>query len=103
MIPKSDNLGSVDRRVSVEDRAVLNGHRGGILWFTGLSGAGKSTLAVELERQIFARGQQVTLLDGDNVRQGLNADPGFSPSDRAETSGASERWRRYSRKPAWSS
>jgi adenylyl-sulfate kinase len=84
MIPKSDNLGSVSRRVTIDDRAAINGHRGGILWFTGLSGAGKSTLAVELERQLFARSQQVTLLDGDQVRKGLSADLGFSPEDRTE-------------------
>ena len=61
-----------------------NGHRGGILWFTGLSGAGKTTLAVELERRLFAKGYQTFLLDGDNVRQGLNADLGFAPQERAE-------------------
>ena len=82
--PKAANLFSVHHRVSVEDRARLNGHRGAILWFTGLSGAGKSTLAVELERRLFAKGYQSFLLDGDNVRQGLNADLGFSPQDRAE-------------------
>ena len=62
----------------------MNGHAGGILWFTGLSGAGKSTLAVELERMLFAKGYQVFLLDGDNVRRGLNADLGFSPEERSE-------------------
>ncbi len=51
---------------------------------TGLSGAGKSTLAVELERVLFAKGYQVAVLDGDNVRYGLNADLGFSPTDRVE-------------------
>lgn len=75
---------TVQHRVLGQDRAQLNGHRGGILWFTGLSGAGKSTLAVELERVLFAKGFQVFLLDGDNVRQGLSADLGFSPQDRAE-------------------
>jgi bifunctional enzyme CysN/CysC len=82
--PKAANLFWVQHRVSAEDRARLNGHRGAILWFTGLSGAGKSTLAVELERRLFAKGYQSFLLDGDNVRQGLNADLGFSPQDRAE-------------------
>ncbi len=71
-------------RVAAEDRAKLNGHRGAILWFTGLSGAGKTTLAVELERRLFAKGYQTFLLDGDNVRQGLCADLGFSPQERAE-------------------
>jgi bifunctional enzyme CysN/CysC len=78
------HLFSVQHRVAAEDRAGLNGHRGAILWFTGLSGAGKSTLAVELERRLFAKGYQSFLLDGDNVRQGLNADLGFSPQDRTE-------------------
>jgi bifunctional enzyme CysN/CysC len=82
--PKSDNLFAVEHRVATLDRARRNGHRGAILWFTGLSGAGKSTLAVELERLLFAKGHQVFLLDGDNVRRGLNADLGFSPEDRAE-------------------
>jgi bifunctional enzyme CysN/CysC len=84
MKPKSANLGTVEHRVGEEDRARRNGHRGGILWFTGLSGAGKSTLAVELERALFEKGFQVALLDGDNVRKGLSADLGFSPGDRAE-------------------
>jgi bifunctional enzyme CysN/CysC len=84
LAPKSTNLVTVQHRVLAGDRAKFNGHHGGILWFTGLSGAGKSTLAVELERLLFAKGYQVTLLDGDNVRQGLSADLGFSPEDRVE-------------------
>ena len=82
--PKGTNLFHVSHRVAPEDRARMNGHRGGILWFTGLSGAGKSTLAVELERRLFAKGYQTFLLDGDNARQGLNADLGFTPQERAE-------------------
>jgi bifunctional enzyme CysN/CysC len=82
--PKAANLFSVRHRISRDDRARLSGHRGGILWFTGLSGSGKSTLAVELERVLHAKGYQVFLLDGDNVRQGLCADLGFSPQDRTE-------------------
>jgi bifunctional enzyme CysN/CysC len=54
------------------------------MWFTGLSGAGKSTLAMEVEQRLFAKGYQVYVLDGDNVRRGLNANLGFSPDDRAE-------------------
>jgi bifunctional enzyme CysN/CysC len=84
MEPKSSNLGAVEHRVREDDRTRRNGHRGGILWFTGLSGAGKSTLAVELERALFEKGFQVMLLDGDNVRKGLSADLGFSPEDRTE-------------------
>ena len=82
--PKGTNLFHVSHRVAPEDRARMNGHRGGILWFTGLSGAGKSTLAVELERRLFAKGYQTFLLDGDNARQGLSADLGFTPQERAE-------------------
>ena len=84
MEPKSSHLGTVEHRIGEGDRARRNGHRGGILWFTGLSGAGKSTLAVELERALFLKGAQVMLLDGDNVRKGLSADLGFSPEDRTE-------------------
>lgn len=78
------NLVSVEHRVTAEQRALRNSHRGGVLWLTGLSGAGKSTLAVALEQVLFARGFQVFVLDGDNVRLGLNSNLGFSPDDRAE-------------------
>jgi bifunctional enzyme CysN/CysC len=83
-MPKSKDVFTVAHRVSEQDRIQANRHRGGILWFTGLSGAGKSTLAIELERALFARRYQVYTLDGDNVRQGLNTDLGFSPQDRTE-------------------
>ncbi|MGE5515866.1 MAG: adenylyl-sulfate kinase [Bacteroidota bacterium] len=78
------NLTEVDHKVTIDARARANGHLGGVLWLTGLSGAGKSTIAMELERRLFLRGWQVTVLDGDNVRTGLNADLGFSEEDRAE-------------------
>lgn len=83
-MPKSKDVFTVPHRVSEADRTHANRHRGGILWFTGLSGAGKSTLAIELERALFARRYQVYTLDGDNVRQGLSADLGFSHQDRTE-------------------
>ncbi|HZT19566.1 MAG TPA: adenylyl-sulfate kinase, partial [Dongiaceae bacterium] len=54
------------------------------LWFTGLSGAGKSTIAMEVERRLFQKGYMVYVLDGDNVRYGLNSNLGFSPEDRTE-------------------
>ena len=57
---------------------------GATVWFTGLSGSGKSTVAVEVERQLVARGRPAYLLDGDNLRQGLNGDLGFRADDRAE-------------------
>lgn len=81
---KAANLTQVESRVGQAERARRNGHAGGVLWLTGLSGSGKSTLAAELERRLFDRGYQVQVLDGDNLRSGLNADLGFSPEDRAE-------------------
>lgn len=65
-------------------REALNGHRGAILWFTGLSGAGKSTLAHAVEEQLHQRGYRTFVLDGDNVRHGLCKDLGFTPEDRVE-------------------
>lgn len=65
-------------------REALNGHRGAILWFTGLSGAGKSTLAHAVEEQLHQRGYRTFVLDGDNVRHGLCKDLGFTPEDRME-------------------
>jgi bifunctional enzyme CysN/CysC len=84
MTRRSANITPVEHAVSADARMQRNGHRGGVLWFTGLSGAGKSTLAIAAERRLFALGYQVFLLDGDNVRHGLCADLGFSPQDRAE-------------------
>ncbi len=81
---KATNIAEVGHAVGGEERARRNRHRGGVLWLTGLSGAGKSTLAQAVERELFARGYQVYVLDGDNVRAGLNANLGFSPDDRAE-------------------
>ncbi len=81
---RSTNLGSAEHRVELMQRWTANGHKSGILWFTGLSGAGKTTLALELEQRLFRKGWQVYVLDGDNVRHGLSADLAFSPEDRAE-------------------
>ena len=81
---KSTNIFLVEHRVPVEERWLANGHRGGVLWMTGLSGAGKSTLAFSLEQYLFRKGYQVYVLDGDNVRHGLCSDLGFSPEDRVE-------------------
>jgi bifunctional enzyme CysN/CysC len=81
---KSTNITAVGHEVSRATRALKNGHKGGVLWFTGLSGSGKSTLALALEERLFAKGYQVYVLDGDNIRTGLNANLGFSPEDRAE-------------------
>jgi bifunctional enzyme CysN/CysC len=73
-----------DRLVTQAEREARTGHRGAVVWFTGLSGAGKSTIANALERALFDRGQQVFVLDGDNIRMGLSADLGFSLADRSE-------------------
>jgi bifunctional enzyme CysN/CysC len=81
---KSTNIFAVDHKVTPDARALANSHSGGVVWLTGLSGSGKSTIAMELERQLFRKGWQVTVLDGDNVRHGLCSDLGFSPEDRAE-------------------
>ena len=66
------------------DREKLNGHRGCIVWLTGLSGSGKSTIAVDLEKHLWTRGVRAYILDGDNIRHGLNKNLGFSPADRTE-------------------
>lgn len=78
------NLFPHPQKITRQDREVLNGHPGRLLWFTGLSGSGKSTLAMELERQLYDRGVHTYTLDGDTVRFGLNKDLGFSPADRQE-------------------
>lgn len=70
--------------ISKEDRHRMNGHKSAILWFTGLSGAGKSTLANKVEEKLFERGIHTYVLDGDNVRHGLNKGLGFSTEDRKE-------------------
>lgn len=81
---KSENITEVTTDIKRDDRALLNGHYGGVLWFSGLSGAGKTTLALELQKRLFEKGYQVYVLDGDNVRRGLNRDLGFSEEDRSE-------------------
>jgi adenylylsulfate kinase len=70
--------------VSAEERAAQYRQRGAVIWLTGLSGSGKSTLAYALERRLFDQGHPAFVLDGDNVRQGLSKDLGFSPADRKE-------------------
>jgi bifunctional enzyme CysN/CysC len=70
--------------VTRESRAEIKGQRAAVLWFTGLSGAGKSTIANLVERKLLALGRHTVLLDGDNVRHGLNRDLGFTVADRVE-------------------
>ena len=71
-------------KITKKDRERLNGHRSFILWFTGLSGSGKSTIAHRLEEKLFENGVRTYVLDGDNVRRGLNKGLGFSAEDREE-------------------
>lgn len=82
--PVSENIVWSHSLVAPGRRAEVLGHRPATLWFTGLSGSGKSTVATAVEERLLARGVAAYVLDGDNVRHGLNADLGFSPSDREE-------------------
>lgn len=84
MSQKSQNITRVDHRIKAAERHSKNGHRGGVVWFTGLSGSGKSTLAFTLEKHLFDQGLQVYVLDGDNIRHGLSGNLGFSEADRRE-------------------
>ncbi len=81
---RSENIYWSHGKVTAEHRARRNGHPGYVLWLTGLSGSGKSTIATELERELFNMGKHAYVLDGDNVRHGLNSDLTFSPKDRRE-------------------
>jgi adenylyl-sulfate kinase len=78
------NLYPIQTKVSKEQREQLMQQRARLIWFTGLSGSGKSTLAVQLEAQLFARGFKTYLLDGDNIRSGLNKDLSFTDEGRVE-------------------
>jgi bifunctional enzyme CysN/CysC len=81
---RAQNVHKQALTVTRTDREQLNNHKGKVIWFTGLSGSGKSTIANALEVQLHALGQRTYLLDGDNVRQGLNKDLGFTDADRVE-------------------
>jgi bifunctional enzyme CysN/CysC len=81
---RATNIHRQDLTVGRQEREKLNGHRPAALWFTGLSGSGKSTIANALERKLIDRGVHSFLLDGDNVRHGLNKDLGFTDADRVE-------------------
>lgn len=81
---RATNIRPQPLSVSRQDRAVLKGQHPLVLWFTGLSGVGKSTIADRVEQRLFAAGLHSTLLDGDNVRGGLNRDLGFTDADRVE-------------------
>lgn len=81
---KASNLTWHDLKITKQDRENANRHNAAVMWLTGLSGSGKSTIAVELQNRLFKRGVNVYVLDGDNVRHGLNKNLGFSPEDRKE-------------------
>jgi bifunctional enzyme CysN/CysC len=80
----SKNIFWSEGKVTQAKRFGRNGHKGAVVWFTGLSGSGKSTLSTALESELFNAGVQTYILDGDNIRHGLNSNLGFSPEDREE-------------------
>jgi bifunctional enzyme CysN/CysC len=81
---KSENIFWTESEITAPRRAERNQHRGAVVWLTGLSGAGKSTIARLVEKELFRLQMHTYVLDGDNLRHGLNANLGFSPEDRAE-------------------
>ncbi len=81
---KATNVTWHEHHVSKSERCALNKHKGALLWFTGLSGSGKSTVANTVDHMLHSQGKHTYVLDGDNVRMGLNKNLGFSPEDRTE-------------------
>ena len=81
---KATNIKWHHGKITKEDRAKLLNQKGVTIWLTGLSGSGKSTIAVELEHALIENKHQAYILDGDNIRHGLNKNLGFSPEDRTE-------------------
>ena len=81
---KATNVTWHDHKVSKAERSKLNGHKGAVLWFTGLSACGKSTIANTVDHLLHSKGKRSFVLDGDNIRMGLNKNLGFSAEDRAE-------------------
>ena len=71
-------------KITKSQRELLHGHKAYLLWFTGLSGSGKSTLANLVEMELHKKGLSTYILDGDNMRQGINKDLSFAPKDRSE-------------------
>ena len=82
--PKSENITVTIPKVPREDREANLGQRGVTVWFTGLSASGKSTVALLVDKRLTELGHYCCVLDGDNIRRGLNSDLGFSPEDRNE-------------------
>ena len=83
-VQKATNVTWHAHTVTRENRQKLNGHRGAVLWFTGLSGCGKSTIANAVDQLLHEQGVHTFVLDGDNIRKGLNRNLGFTPEDRTE-------------------
>ena len=83
-VQKATNVTWHAHNITREDRQKLNGHRGAVLWFTGLSGCGKSSIANAVDQLLHERGVHTFVLDGDNIRMGLNRNLGFTPEDRTE-------------------
>src|SRR6266511_2663703 len=83
-VTKSKNIFWTEGKITARARAMRSGHRGAVVWLTGLSGAGKSTIAQALERELFQRAMHTYVLDGDKIRHGLNSNLGFAPDDRVE-------------------
>ena len=81
---RAQNVHKQALSITRQDREQINSHKGKVIWFTGLSGSGKSAVANALEVALHAQGKRTYLLDGDNVRQGLNKDLGFTDADRVE-------------------
>jgi len=81
---KSQNIYWSEGDVTALRRAARHGHKGAVIWLTGLSGSGKSTISRAIERELFNLGMHTYVLDGDNIRHGLNSNLGFSPADREE-------------------
>lgn len=81
---KATNVTWHDHKVTKAERFQLNGHKGAVLWFTGLSACGKSTIANTVDHLLHSQGKHSYVLDGDNIRMGLNKNLGFSADDRAE-------------------
>ena len=81
---RAQNIHFQSLSITKELREKMNGHKGQVLWLTGLSGSGKSTIANALEKQLYAEGKKTYVLDGDNIRHGLNKDLGFTDKDRVE-------------------
>src|SRR5207244_9021332 len=83
-VAKSKNIFWTEEKITARERAVRTGHRGAVVWLTGLHGAGKSTIAQSIERDLFHRGINTFVRERDKVRHGLNSNLGFPPDDREE-------------------